>query len=175
MCIVVSIIIVCIASLQLDNVDINIVNGSYDYLINWAPVANGEYLPINFDKESDYNKKVINMNNGSEYEYKRDGSKLTFIYDNDGSGDTVINIPLIYYKGYVAKLENDEKVIDLPVSIGQNGLVSVSVSKGVNGKITVEYKMTRIQKIGRIVTLICLILTVSIIFIEKRKRKDKIS
>ena len=80
MCRIVIIILLVIVGIQLDNVDINIVNGNYDYVINWAPIANGEYMPKNFEKGSEYNTKVMNINTKQEYEYTRKGSNITFDY-----------------------------------------------------------------------------------------------
>lgn len=168
MCFIITLIVVCMASLQLDNVDINIVGGTYDYLINWAPTANGEYLPIGFDKESEYNTKVIDLNNNIEYEYERNGSKLTFYYINTESNEKIyINIPLIYYKGYIAYIENEQEKEYLNASVGENGLISIEINNIKEGTVTVEYQMTKIQKVGYIITGLC-ILVIVIIIIRKK-------
>ena len=81
----------------------------------------------------------------------------------------VIHMPLAYYKGYVAFIEDaDGKITQLDVSnyeLTKN--LIVSSNKILNGKITVEYKMTNIQKISYYITYITLFGLICYILIQK--------
>lgn len=76
-----------------------------------------------------------------------------------------LELPLIYYKGYTAKLNNEK----LSVTESKNGLVQIPVDK--SGIIEIYYGGTIIQKIGWIITVISIIaLLIYIIGSERRRR-----
>lgn len=80
----------------------------------------------------------------------------------------ILELPLIYYKGYTAKL-NDEKI---PVTESDNGLIEISVDAP--GKVTVYYGGTSIQKISFFLTLAGIVgLCVYIFMSSRRKQHEK--
>lgn len=157
MTVIFTIVILLTASNQLDQLDINV----FDYQLEQfmagvgREVGMGEYLPEGVDL-GDVNLYNIN-DKESKIEFTRKGSEITFKYDNKDL-DMQINIPFIYYKGYKAYIEDDSgKVSELLVSKNeQNAHVLVSSDEKLEGKITVKYEMTNVQKICYTISFIAL-------------------
>ncbi|MBK5719682.1 hypothetical protein JGH11_02225 [Dysgonomonas sp. Marseille-P4677] len=78
-------------------------------------------------------------------------------------------LPLIYYKGYTAKLDN----MDMPVSESENGLVQLQIVQ--SGHIEVSYEGTVIQKISYFVTIIGIVGLCIYIFMQRRKIKQTVN
>lgn len=154
----------------LSSLNINSGNFTEETIINSAPVGNGEYKPYAL-KQKD--TKVHNIANEEEIEYTRISSKLQFEYANK-EDEMIIHIPLAYYKGYIAYLEdeNGNKTELILEEEPKTKNVIVKNDKILNGKITIEYKMTTIQKVGYIITYITLIGLTVYIFIDKFKVKN---
>ena len=75
-------------------------------------------------------------------------------------GDT-IEIPYIYYYGYVARLQKDNgDTMPLEVYKGDSGLVNVKIPNGLKGEISVIYGRTLVQKVSFVIsffsTLFCI-------------------
>ena len=157
MVVILTIVILLIASTQLDQLDINV----FDYQLEQfmagvgREVGMGEYLPEGVDLAD---VDLYNINDRtSKIEFIRNGSELTFEYNNKDL-DMQINIPFIYYKGYKAYIEEaGGKVSELTVSKNEsNAHVLVSNNEKLEGKITVKYEMTSIQKICYSISFISL-------------------
>lgn len=146
----------------LSTIDINSGKYTKDIIMNYAPVGNGEYKPYGLIQNDD---KVHNLSNEESIEFKRENSKIEFYYSNCND-EMKVHIPFTYYKGYVAYIEeengNKVKLQVLEDEVTKN--VIVSSDKIITGKVTVEYKITNIQKISYIITLITFLgLTIYII------------
>lgn len=76
-------------------------------------------------------------------------------------------LPLTYYKGYKATLDDKE----INISESENGLVKIPIDK--SGDIKVWYAGTMIQKISPYITLISIILLCIFIFLQSRKKNPK--
>jgi len=83
-------------------------------------------------------------------------------------GETVFEVPLVYYWGYTAR---DEQGRALPVSPGEHGLVAVTVSESA-GTVTVRYEKTAIQKYSPVLSVLAAA-AVAAILISERKRAKK--
>lgn len=154
----------------LSSLNTNSGNFTEETIINSAPVGNGEYKPYAL-KQKD--TKVHNIANEEEIEFTRISSKMQFEYTNK-EDEMIIHIPLAYYKGYIAYLE-DENGNKTELTLEEEPKtknVIVKNDKILNGKITIEYKMTETQKIGYITTYITLIGLTVYIFIDKFKVKN---
>lgn len=79
----------------------------------------------------------------------KEGSKVVVNYDNE-EGSGYIEVPLLYYPGYVAKDENGKK---MKVVCGENNVVRVELTKSQQGTITVEYKEKASYIFGNIVSI----------------------
>lgn len=86
-----------------------------------------------------------------------------------GRKEESLELPLFYYKGYTAKL--DEK--DIPVRESKNGLLEVSEISSA-GRIEVSYSGTFIQKISPFITLISFGIMGFYLFLSYRKRNSNL-
>ena len=118
----------------------------------------GEYLPI--ELKDNYTDVIKNFKN-KNITYKYEKEKL--IVDIVGKTEN-IELPLIYYKGYIA--ESDGKKMEINKS--NRGLANVKINNDTK-KLTVYYKGTTIKKVGEIIT----ILSIPIYFILIKKKLTK--
>lgn len=174
---VVTVIILLQYSLMIFTLDINETNYSAQEAFNLSPTGNSEYLPLG-TKFKD--KTVRNIASEEAIEFTRTGSKIEFYY-NDTENPMVIHIPLVYYKGYKAYIEEDNgNKTELFISQDEYSKnIHLNSDRIITGKVTVEYKTTITQKISYIVTFVSLIGLVVYIFIiwdgaffKKRKLKE---
>lgn len=120
-----------------------------------------EYLPKGVEAKDVINKTIIDFaNNEVDYNYSFVNDKIILEYANNYYDDTVITLPLLYYKGYTV-----DKKYNV---INNNGLVSVMLEE-VNDKIVVYYERTTTLLVGRIITFTTLIV---IICVYIRKKGD---
>lgn len=174
MVVLITIVILLIASTQLDHLDINV----FDYQLEQfmagvgREVGMGEYLPEGIDLGD---VELYNINDReNKIEFIRKGSELIFEYNNKDL-DMQINVPFIYYKGYKAYIEETNgKVSKLSVSKNEhNAHVLISNNEKLEGRITVRYEMTTVQKICYSISFIALcILCIYIIISLIRNKKE---
>lgn len=91
-------------------------------------------------------------------------------FDIDMTGVETLELPLIYYKGYTGKLNNQQLDIAAKsrnIAESKNGLVQITVDEP--GHITVYYGGTPIQKISYFITLAGIFATCIYIFLQRRK------
>lgn len=80
-------------------------------------------------------------------------------------------LPLIYYKGYTARMNNEE--IPLTLTESKRGLLQVEVKH--SGRLEVYYNGTIVQKISFYVTIISIILLIGyIISVNKKRYKSSV-
>lgn len=87
----------------------------------------------------------------------------------------IIHIPLVYYKGYKAYIEEENgNKTELFISQDEYSKnIHLNSGRIITGKVIVEYKITIIQKFSYLVTTITLILlTIYIARINKNKLKQ---
>lgn len=145
---------------QLDNCELDFTgwNGNYNVLTSTfdRQVGSAEYLP---DGTYIYDLDLYNTNDKeNKIKYTQVGNTIQFEY-NDTKNPLSINIPLVYYKGYTAYIEDENgNKTDLEVEKNiTNAHVLVKNNEILNGKITVEYKLTKIQKISYLISIISII------------------
>jgi hypothetical protein len=78
--------------------------------------------------------------------------------------ENVLELPLIYYKGYTASLNGKE----LPVAESAHGLVQVAVDR--SGRVEAYYKGTFVQKMGFCITILSIFALCVYIFLQKRRK-----
>lgn len=135
--------------------------GNFFYLngAEYVPerVSSGYYIQNRGDS-------IIGMKEGTKIDtYNRDKNVLSF-YVNKMNPDS-LELPLFYYKGYYAELDNNE------IEIGQSrhGLIQIPVTE--SGDVKVYYKGTAIQKISWYITIISVFVLCIYIFAVRRKQK----
>ncbi|MDR1882157.1 MAG: hypothetical protein LBR26_05170 [Prevotella sp.] len=128
-----------------------------------------EYVPSNVPSIEYIHQRGDSV--GTEY----DGTTIVNLtrdkgitsFDVNVAGPEVIELPLIYYKGYAAKLNDRE----IPVAESENGLVQIRVSQ--SGHAQVYYGGTTIQKLGWIITLISISGLCVHIFLSGKKKEQQ--
>ena len=145
-------------------------NGKRLYKWNDFYVSNGEYLPLETDVNKLYKRgMVVTSNNENiKMEFSKKGNKVIVNYSDNEKEDTYIEIPLLYYYGYVALDEDGKK---LSISKGDNNIIRVNNIKNKKGTVKVFYKRTNIQKYSLWLSIISWI--VLIVYLLKTRIKFK--
>ena len=131
-----------------------------------ACIGHGEYVNENFKCSSEefreLSKRVIDSNK-KEYKYDINGGVLSF---NVNTKDNIsITVPKIYYKGYVAYL-NDKK---LELKEGYSQFISIELPSNSEGKVCVYYRHPLWLKL---LDLLCLVLVmINLVYIKLIKIK----
>lgn len=178
-CIILGLLIVILSGITLSNITLNFnpaIYQTFEDLIDInkgvdREVGNGEYLPDSVDK-TNLDLELYNINDREhKIEFTRNNSTVEFEY-NLNENDFELNVPLIYYKGYVASIkDNNGNTTKLEVLQNkENGEVLIKSDKNLSGIVTVEYKMTIIQKISYIISIISFIIIVYIFVKETKNR-----
>lgn len=140
----------------------------FEHLDEYKPyyISNGEYVPADVDEDFiNARGEVITSNNEELHTvFVRNGINLDINYSNNEGNNTYIELPLVYYKGYVAK-ENNTK---LTVAKGDNGLVRVYLPNK-EGSIKVYYGFTNIRIISYSISILSLVIFIYLIKKEKQK------
>ena len=128
-----------------------------------------EYLTINGNKKERYLKKrnqdIITDNENTTIDIiKNNTPNLEFNIKTNG--ETTIEIPRLYYKGYKIELIENNKKENIKYKENKNGLISFKVNK--SGKVKITYSRTPIEKIS-IILSITSILTTIILFKKKKE------
>ncbi len=146
-----------------------------DYSKQFKYITNNSELNYDMSGQNEYfinrtntallekNKYVTSSNLINIEKYNKDGSKIIIDYDNK-QGKGYIEVPLLYYPGYVAK-EDGKK---LNVVCGNNNVVRVELSQVKNGRITIDYKEKAIYVLSDIVSILT---ACGLIYFVVRKKK----
>ncbi len=164
---VVAVIIILQYSLIIFTLDINEPKYSAEEAFRLSPTGNSEYLPLG-TKFKD--KTVRNIFTETPIEFKRTGSKIEFYYC-DTENPMVIHIPLVYYKGYKAYIEEEDgSKTELFISQDEYSKnIHLNSDEIITGKVTVEYRMTITQKLSYKITYTTLIILVIYIFVTENE------
>lgn len=135
-------------------------NDYFDYKPYTATVIAGEWLPESVDNVDDLLETCDNAYgpNGEVLSVTRDKNTLTVDIDK---ACTSVDVPFVYYKGYVAR--NEEGMNIRVDGKGINGLTRVYTGD-YEGRITVSYEGTIIQKLSNILSLQTTLLIVLIVY-----------
>ena len=142
-----------------------------NYYIAW-----GEYLPSEYKESRIFNKKIsdsytlyyIKPNDLKIYSKNKFNYVVSYynhkyvINFNNNSKNNVLNLPIIYYKGYVGYINNKKT----NVFKTKDGNVGIKVSDN-KGEIIIKYKDTFIQNISKIISGIGLIYLILSIYKDK--------
>ncbi|MBK5719683.1 hypothetical protein JGH11_02230 [Dysgonomonas sp. Marseille-P4677] len=129
-----------------------------------------EYLPVkvpSIEYLAERGDDIISMQPGTSItDFGRNKEVVSFgVNTNENE---ILELPLIYYKGYTAKLNNNSLV----VSESNNGLVQVSINE--SGYVEVYYEGTILQKISWLITLFSILSLCAYIFMLKRNKVNPI-
>ncbi len=138
-------------------------------------IGGGEYLPDGAKIDFIDQNKNQSLSDASEFkvsEFNRKGLSFTINFDADNKGNKFwIEVPLLYYKGYIAEYTDENGSHEFPVvRKGNDGLASVDFADAKSGTLRIYYQMTKMQMIGYGISLAALV--VSIICLMNKKRKN---
>lgn len=119
-----------------------------------------EYLPV----ETDYdyllsNSFIMTTDTGAKAAVAKEDFKCTFFLE-DYYNATSVEIPFVYYLGYVANITTLEgEVTPLAVEKSENGLLKLIIPDQLYGTINVWYDGTLVQDISYIISLATVLIT----------------
>jgi len=122
-------------------------------------IMNGEYLPVEYKKENN-NGKILN---NCKIKYSINNNLKTTIEYKTECDEIEVEIPIIYYKGYEVKI-NDEKI---KISKSENGLIKFKTNQK-EGKISVFYKGTKLYNVTKYISI-----TSALCIVIKKVREKK--
>lgn len=126
-----------------------------------------EYLPKEVNKEYIKNRNIIiTSNNETKHTFQKKGTEIQIEFEQNDN-DTDLELPLIYYKGYNASINEKQ----LEVYKTENGLLGVKIKDIKSGTIKVSYKGTTLARITKIISLISFIIFT--IYIIKEVKHEK--
>jgi hypothetical protein len=123
-------------------------------------VANGEYLDKSFVWDIDEfnkNKSQVIDQYGNTYTYDTDKQYLIVDLSSNTNTNTIIQVPKLYYKGYVAKTKASMLTDSFDVSMGYSQFINVNVDN-YTGTLYVYYQHPLFLQILWGFTLVLLIL-----------------
>ena len=124
-----------------------------------------EYLPENITYDQIKNGPVsAASSNKIDYNINYSRGITTISYKNNSYDDTVLTLPILYYKGYVSNKNYD--------IINNNGLVAIKLNKD-SDLVKVYYEGTDLLYISRVISLTTLIVIVTR-YVRKRSRDVKV-
>ncbi len=129
----------------------------------------GEYLPLHTNiNKIKKDKGIISPNNKVKILKKR-RKKNKLIIKYKANTNTKIELPLVYYKGYQASLNNKREKI----FITKNNLVGMNINRK-SGTIVIEYKNTITTYIGKILSIFGIIIFIILLKKEQLIYKNKL-
>ncbi|EGK00999.1 6-pyruvoyl-tetrahydropterin synthase-related protein [Dysgonomonas gadei] len=132
-------------------------------------IIGGEYLPAKVPSIFYIHDRgdSISVNNADSKisRFKREDTILKFTV-NIAEADS-LTLPLIYYKGYTALLNNK----DLPITQSTHGLIQIPVNE--TGNVKVYYEGTIIQKVSFGISILAIFALCIYILIQRRKKPFK--
>ncbi|UXV61727.1 hypothetical protein [Lactococcus cremoris] len=174
----------------------------FNYMENPDSIAIGEYLPQVIGSHNQPYEKTIQQfykdknvygmrNQAMTYlsqrgklpeglaksiqisDYSKKGSHVTFTATT-GSKSAGVEIPEIYYKGFIAFTKEENKKIKLTSQISKNGFLEIKVPAKFSGKIYSCFAMSSATKYGGLLSLLTFV-SLLIILSTKTFRKSKLS
>lgn len=141
-------------------------------IIDWYKshvVVSAEYVPVDVNTDQ-YKERgeVITSNNSVITKFNKNGTFMNIDYEGNNYDNSYLELPLMYYKGYVAK-QNDK---DLTVEKGNNGLVRIYLNQE-SGNIQVYYGITKIRKIGIACSILTVIIFAGTLITQKKENNEE--
>jgi len=109
------------------------------------------------------------------HDVERDGLNFEFVV-SDTVGETIVELPVIYYPGYEAKLDDESLVVNYSSA---NGLVAVIIPDGESGEVVVRYGLSLATKVGAVISLstaglgVLWVIIIGIVDRQKRKKEAR--
>ena len=133
-----------------------------------------EYLPIEIENPLYIFQKHTNISSGNGINVL--GTKnpnLRYCFNYEDKMGNIVEIPYVYYYGYVANIKTkDGNIKPLEVIRGNSGLVNLNIENEESGEVLVWYNGTKIQKISLIISVLSIFGFAIYHFYNNKKRKN---
>lgn len=140
---------------------------------------NRDYMPVNalflqntYMQDREERTYVLNGNVEIIKEEKKEFSDIIEI--KNATKNTEIEFPYLFYIGYEAELESDNKTTKLELKESENGFLSCTLPDDINdGTIKVKYVSTKLTYASYTISLVSFIIFIAYIIYENKKVKGK--
>ncbi len=137
-------------------------------IVNYNPIPFNEYYLSGTNTSAlSANKYITSSSSIYINDYEKNGSKIVLNY-NSLVDNGYIEVPLLYYPGYVATDENGNK---LNITKGTNNVIRIELNEPKSGTITVDYKEKPIYIFADVISLFSIF--AYLIYIIKSRRNIK--
>lgn len=138
--------------------------------LNSFDVGRGEYMPAGTAAawESMPEGRILKNEAVKITDYRKQGTKISFVCTNTSSEEQAVELPLLYYRGYEA-WDSDTKGIIAIDGEGDNGKLRVRLAGNYSGTIQVKFQEPVLWRVSEIVSLISSI-WLAVCFLGKRTR-----
>jgi hypothetical protein len=147
-----------------------------DYFLSsssYGAIGGGEYLPglINeVDQNALVSAELSTSENVTVSNYEKDYINIDFSVDNSGDEDGYVDVPLLWYKGYVATDTATGETLALgSAGSDANFVVRIAVPAGYSGSVTVRFVEPWYWRVAELASLICMILVIVHLFRHRTK------
>lgn len=131
----------------------------YDF-VEWSYDVNGtEFLPssVNFPFLEYYSEyKDIYPDHNIELSYSQNAKEIEITFDQIGFKNTIVQLPLIYYEGYVAQLITNNSIEYLDIYKDYDSMISINLGTEQTGIVKVFYQGTFIKRFSFYISVISL-------------------
>lgn len=87
---------------------------------------------------------------------------------------TQLELPYLFYPGYDVILQYDDKEVDLEITESENGFLQVVIPENIeNGKVTVDYNATILDKVAYVISGISIIVFIIYVICYRKKMKKE--
>lgn len=129
-------------------------------------IGSSEYLHARADQDFIMERgNVVTSKHDTDLSFEKEDLNLIISFENSDI-DNELELPLLYYNGYQAKLNGTE----IPVHLTDNGLVGVTIEKNTSGIIEVYYGGTKVQTIAKLISIVSWLLFLFYLTIVYKKR-----
>lgn len=139
----------------------------YDYIaFDSIEIGLGEYLPLGIELADSEHLSALDYLPGEGVElnsYSKKYLSVQLDLENTGHSESYIEVPLFYYKGYIAVDESDHSYF--PVSRSEHGNLQVALPADYQGRISITFREPwywRAAEVCSLLTIVFLILYQSI-------------
>lgn len=140
---------------------------SSDYSVPTTAISGAEYLPKEADRGIFASDQPVPGDEIVIENYQKHRGIITFTAENGSNTASYVDVPFLYYHGYVAKYGETGQRMD--GSFGDGGRTRVMIPAGYHGEITVQY---RERTLWRLADLVSVLAAASLLLWKTFSRKD---
>lgn len=145
-----------------------------DGSIQTTEISGAEYLPKTADQGIFSSDQPVPGDGIAIENYQKQRGIITLTAENDSDTASYVDVPFLYYHGYVAKYGETGQRMD--GSFGDGGRTRVMIPAGYHGEITVQYRERTLWRLADLVSVLAAaLLLLWKTFSRKDTRLEKVS